>query len=203
MIELVAVPVEGRDRRDVVLLALGFRRRGECLRDRLRARLQRRRAGRKPQRVPMAHRDAPIAHRAAGLRFGDRGERLQRLGIPERVQGPHGVLERLLRGRPAGDREIDFTRRFRRPGPGIGACPGLDRQREKRGGDEDHANSMACHGDILPLMLTPIRRRTRRTGIAGPELNQNAHRRSRAIGSNAVLARWLDPRPAMLDDAPH
>ena len=41
-----------------------------------------RRGVRKPQLGPMAHRDAPIAHRAAGFRFGDRGAALElaRLG---------------------------------------------------------------------------------------------------------------------------
>src|SRR3974377_1199772 len=98
MVELVIVSVEGRDRRDVVLLTLGLGRSRHRLLDRPRARLQGRWARRIPQRVPMAHRDAPIADRAGGLGFGDRGEALPRLGIPEGVQGPDRVLELMLYG---------------------------------------------------------------------------------------------------------
>ena len=83
----------------------------------------------------MAHRDAPVPHRATGFCLGDRGKCLQRLGIPERVQNPDRLLERILRVRPTSDREIDLTRGFRRLGTRIGARPRLDRPSEKTGGD--------------------------------------------------------------------
>src|ERR1700719_1459440 len=127
MIKLAAVAIEGRDRNDVVLLTFGLRSRGNRLRYRLSASFQRRRTRWKPQWVPMAHRDAPISHRAAGFRFGDRGKPLQGLGIPERMQRPHGLFKRLLDGRPTGDLEVNFTRRLRRRGTSIRACSRLDR----------------------------------------------------------------------------
>src|SRR4029079_18487835 len=69
MIKFGAVAIEGGDRSDVVLLTFGLRSRGNGLRYRLSAGLQRRRARLMPQWIPMAHRDAPIAHRAAGFGF--------------------------------------------------------------------------------------------------------------------------------------
>ncbi len=65
------------------------------------------------RQTPSQHRDAPIPHRAAGFGFGDRGKALQGLGVPERMQGPHGFSKRLLDGRPTGDLEVNFTRRIR------------------------------------------------------------------------------------------
>src|SRR5262249_1402962 len=96
MIKLVAVAIKGRDRGDIVLLTFGLRSRGNGLLYRLSARLQCRRARWIPQWIPMAHRDAPISHRAAGFGFRDRSKRLQGLGIPERMQGPHRSFKRLL-----------------------------------------------------------------------------------------------------------
>src|ERR1700720_2446244 len=160
MIKLVAVAIEGRDRSDVVVLTLGLWSRGNGLLYRLSACLQRRRAGWKPQWIPMAHRDAPIPHRAAGFGFGDRGKPLQGLRIPERMQGPHGLSKRLLDGRPTGDLEVDFTRRLRSRGTSIRACSRLDRQREKSGSEEKYATTLACHTDNLPggsLTLAPMK----------------------------------------------
>src|SRR5215469_14661997 len=91
----------------------------------------------------MTHRDAPIADRTAGLRFGDCGELLQGLRIPKRMQGPNRVLERLLRVRPAGDREIDLLDRLC---PGVGARAGLHRQRKQHGDGESNRNSTLRHG---------------------------------------------------------
>ena len=109
VIDLVVVPVEGRDRRDVIAFAIGLLLRGHRLLDRLRARLQRRRVGRVPQRVPMAHRDAPIAHRAIGFDLGHGSKGLDRLLVPEGVQDPDGLIEFLLRRRAAGNRKIDLA----------------------------------------------------------------------------------------------
>ena len=109
MIKLVAFAIEGRDRSDVVLLTFGLWSRGNGLLYRLSARLQRRRARWIPQWIPMAHRDAPIPHRAAGFGFGDRGKPLQCLGIPERMQGPHGLLKCRLDGRPTGNPKVNFA----------------------------------------------------------------------------------------------
>ena len=109
VIDLVVVPVEGRDRRDVIAFAIGLLLRGHRLLDRLRARLQRRRIGRVPQRVPMAHRHTPIAHRAIGLDLGDGSKGLDRLVVPEGVQDPDGLVEFLLRRRAAGNRKIDLA----------------------------------------------------------------------------------------------
>ena len=109
MIKLVAVAIEGRDRGDVVLLTFGLRSRGNGLLYRLSACLQRRRARWIPQWIPMAHRDAPIPHRAARFGFGDRGKPLQGLGIPEGMQGPHGLLECPLDGRPTGNPKVNFA----------------------------------------------------------------------------------------------
>jgi len=78
----------------------------------------------------MAHRDAPIPHRAARFGFGDRGKPLQCLGIPERVQGPNGLFERLLDGRPTGDLKVNFTRRLRHRGTSIRAYEGWRWSRE-------------------------------------------------------------------------
>ena len=114
VVELVVISIERGDRRDIGLLALGLRPGGVGLRDRFGAGLQRRLARRVPQRIPVAHRDAPIGHRAVGLRLGDVAEAFQRLRVPERVQRPGGVVERLLRRRAARDREIDL---LDRPGP--------------------------------------------------------------------------------------
>jgi hypothetical protein len=147
VVEFVIVAVEGRDRRDVVLLPLGLRRRRHRLCDRLGAGLQGGWARRIPQRVPVAHRDAPIADRAVGLGFGDRGEVFQRLGIPERVQGPYRVLEGVLHGRTAGGRKVDLLDDLR---PGVRPRRGLEWQRKQRSGGENHRNSTVRHGDILP-----------------------------------------------------
>ena len=111
VIELVVVAVERADRRDVILFPLGLRPGGDRLVDRLQSGLQRRRAGREPQRVPVAHRDAPIAHRAAGLGLGDGGKGLDRLRVPERVQDPDRLIELLLRRGSAGNRKVDLTGR--------------------------------------------------------------------------------------------
>ena len=109
VIDLVIVPVEGCDRRDVIALAIGLLLRGHRLLDRRRPRLQRRRIGRVPQRVPVAHRDAPIAHSAIRLDLGDGGKGLDRLLVPEGVQDPDGLVELLLGGRAAGNRKLDLA----------------------------------------------------------------------------------------------
>ena len=114
VIDLVVVPVESRDRRDVIAFAIGFLLRGHRLLDRRRPRLQRRRVGRVPQRVPMAHRHAPIAHRAIGLDLGDGSKGLDRLLVPEGVQDPDGLVELLLCRRTAGNRKIDLAALRRR-----------------------------------------------------------------------------------------
>src|SRR5580700_299874 len=127
MIKFVAIVIEGRDRSDVVLLTFGLRSRGNGHLYRLSACLQRRRAGWKPQWIPMAHRDAPIPHRAAGFGFGDRSKALQGLGVPKRMQGPHGFSKRLLDWRRTGDLEVNFTLRRRCRRTGSRACYGLER----------------------------------------------------------------------------
>ena len=126
MIKFVAIAIEGGDGSDVVLLTFGLRSRGNGPLYRLSACLQRRRARWIPQWIPMAHRDAPIPHRAAGFGFGDRNKSLQGLGIPERMQGPHGLFKCLLDGRPTGDLKVNFTRRLRHRGTSIRACSMLD-----------------------------------------------------------------------------
>ena len=126
MINLVAVAIEGRDRSYIILLTIGLRSRGKGLLYRISACLQRRRAGWEPQRIPLAHRDTPISHRAARLGFGDRGKPLHGLAVPERMQGPHGLFKRLLDGRPTGDLEAHFTRRVRRRGTSIRTRSRLD-----------------------------------------------------------------------------
>src|SRR5262249_46320942 len=102
VIELVRVPIVRVDRRDVVLLARG---RGQAARflEGGSALLQHRRAGRLPERIVDAHRDAPVGHRAIGVAHGDRGERLYRLLVPEGVEQRDRALEiRLDRGRARG-----------------------------------------------------------------------------------------------------
>ena len=97
MVVRVAVPIEAADRLEIGALAL---RRGRAQR----APSRRPRAltlsvaglGGIPKRVPLAHGDAPIRHRATRLRVGDRRELLQGLLVPERMQGPDGLVEPAL-----------------------------------------------------------------------------------------------------------
>ena len=146
VVDLVVILVEGGDRRDIGLLAVGLRPGGAGLFDRFGTGFQRGLARRVPQRVPVAHRDAPIGHRAVGLALRDVGKALQRLRIPEGMQRPGGVVERLLRRRAARDWEIDLLDHGSDPGAGrcafqrlLGARRGQCRKCQKcSGGQVQH-----------------------------------------------------------------
>ena len=118
VVELVPVLVEGLGGGDPIALALRLGRRGLGLLDRFPPALEVRRARRRPDLIPQAHGDAPVAHRAVRVRLGDGGERLHRLEVPERVQERDPALERLLHRRIAGDGKRHLpdlvTRRLRR-----------------------------------------------------------------------------------------
>jgi hypothetical protein len=58
---------------------------------------------RRPQLVPHAHCDPPIAHCAVGIGFGD--ELVERLSVPERMEGGERGIKPWLQIRVAGDRE--------------------------------------------------------------------------------------------------
>jgi hypothetical protein len=107
MILGVGIAVELRERSDVVGLALA---RGAKL-PRLLQRcptvgqvLCRRRRERVGEE---GHGDPPIRHRALGIALQHIGERIVRGFVPERVLQLHRVVERLLRLRRAGDREVN------------------------------------------------------------------------------------------------
>src|SRR6185437_11098697 len=102
------VLVEGTDRLDVVSLAIGFGTDAARLLNRSRAGFQRRLTRRVPQRVPYAHRHAPLRHGTSGIRFAHGSESLDGFGVPERMQHRDGAIELLLRGRAAGDGEMNL-----------------------------------------------------------------------------------------------
>ena len=111
VIERVGVAIVRRDGRDVLLLPRGRDQPARLL-DRVGAPVQHRRARRLPERMVDAHRDAPVAHRARGVRGRDRGEGLLRLLVPERVQQRDRALEvGPNRGR-AGDGEANGPELF-------------------------------------------------------------------------------------------
>ena len=111
VIELVVVAIVRLDSADIVLLARRHRQAARLL-ERGRTLLQHRLARRLPERVVDAHRNAPVAHRARGVRGRHRGEGLQRLLVPERVQQRDRPLEVGLHGRCAGDREVHGAELF-------------------------------------------------------------------------------------------
>ena len=99
--------VVGRDRRDVIALARG--RPGRQGRGLVRGRLpggELGRSGRAPDHVIVAHRDAPLRHRARGILSGHRREGLGRLGVGEGVEQRHAALECGLKIRTARRGEV-------------------------------------------------------------------------------------------------
>ncbi len=120
VIELVSVPVVGLGGGDVIPLALGSRVRRDGLRDGL-ASLSQLRGTRLPARIAcrpdgmeIRHRDAPVRHRACGVRLGDFEESLLRRVVPERMEKRHAALELLPRRGVARDGKIDFAQPLRR-----------------------------------------------------------------------------------------
>lgn len=111
VIELVPVPVERRAGTDIVPLALGLGADGLGPRHRLGTRFEGALAGRVPERVPVAHRHAPVAHGTGRVGLGHPGERLDRLLVPERVQDRDRTVQLLLRRRGAGGREMHLAER--------------------------------------------------------------------------------------------
>jgi hypothetical protein len=111
VIELVVVAIVRLDRADVVLLARRHRQPSRLV-EGGRALLQHRGARRRPERVVDAHRDAPVPHRARGVRGRDRRKSLQRLLVPERVQERDRALEVSLDGGRAGDGEAHASELF-------------------------------------------------------------------------------------------
>ena len=83
MVELVGIGVERRQRVDVIRLARRFARYRPRLLDRVEPFLEIVGPRRRPQLVPHAHGHSPIAHRALGVGFTQRGELLERLPVPE------------------------------------------------------------------------------------------------------------------------
>ena len=132
MIRGLGIAIEFRKRRDVVGLALGLgaelprllERRptvGQILRGRRRERI-----------AEQAHGDAPIRHRALGIALQHVGEGVVRGLVPERVLELHRLVERLLRLRRAGDREVNRAE-HRMPGMLVGGARGRrDEAQENR-----------------------------------------------------------------------
>ncbi len=96
VIELVVIGVEGRQRVEIVAFARRLRAQRQRLRDGVASFLQVGRRRRRPNLVPDAHGDTPIRHGAIGFGLGDRGKFLQRLPVPERVQGRERGIEARL-----------------------------------------------------------------------------------------------------------
>jgi len=96
MIELVVIGVERRERVDIVAFARRLRVQRQRPRDGVASLLQVGRRRRRPNLVPDAHGDPPIRHGAIGFGLGDRGKFLQRLAVPERVQGRERGIEARL-----------------------------------------------------------------------------------------------------------
>src|SRR5262245_18607824 len=107
MIELVVICVEGADGGDVGLFA---RRRGANLLRFLNCAFtlfHLRRAGRCPERMKVAHGDAPIGHAAAWIDVDYLGKRFFSLFILERMKPGDRAIELFLRLRITGNSEID------------------------------------------------------------------------------------------------
>ena len=108
LIDGLVVLVERLQRGEPVALALGLGADGLALFDRLQAFLQCLRGERRNERVrALADGDTPVRDRAARVRLGDRGERLDRLREEEGVLHRQRALELFLRFRRAGRLEDD------------------------------------------------------------------------------------------------
>jgi hypothetical protein len=107
MILGVGIAVELRERGDIVGLALGFGAKLPRLLQRCPSIGQVLRRRRREGVGEEGHGNPPIRHRALGIALQHVGERIVRGFIPERVLQLHRVVERLLRLRRAGDREVN------------------------------------------------------------------------------------------------
>ena len=107
MILGVGIAVELRERGDIVGLALGFGAKLPRLLQRCPSIGQVLRRRRRERVGEEGHGNPPIRHRALGIALQHVGERIVRSFIPERVLQLHRVVERLLRLRRAGDREVN------------------------------------------------------------------------------------------------
>jgi hypothetical protein len=107
VVELFEVRIERCERIDVILLAPGLFSDRARLLDRFAAFLQIVGPGRRPELVPDAHRDAPMGHCTIRIRFGDRGEFLERLPVPKRMQGGQRRVEARLNVIATGHRKTD------------------------------------------------------------------------------------------------
>src|SRR5581483_4723804 len=113
VIERVVVLVENLQGRDVIPLPLSFRPRRFCFFNGGLPALQFCCRGWLPDRMEIAHRDAPVAHCAPGVSDGDFGERLFCGVVPERVQQRRGAIELFLSRRIAGNPEVNLSELFR------------------------------------------------------------------------------------------
>src|SRR5262249_10857855 len=110
--------------------------------DRLPPALEARRRRRRPDLRPRAHREAPVGDAAIGVGLRDRGERLGRFEIPERVEQRDGALERLLDGGVARDGEAYLSDLLRL----VGGDGDGDETRHREGHDCcAHAHGMSPH----------------------------------------------------------
>ena len=116
--------VERRERRDVPALDVGLAPGGLGLRDRLPACRHLLGAGRRPERMPVGHGDAPLRHRAVRLACRDLREDPPRLVVEEGVEQRRGVLDVLLGAGPQERREVDRAPARRSPSLALGrrAC---------------------------------------------------------------------------------
>ena len=112
VIGLVAVGVKGVDRGDVALLPVRLRPESGGLFGGGAAGGELRWSGRRPDRVVVRRRDAPVRHPALGVLRRDLRERGARLFIPERVEQRDGPREGGLELRLAGERELDRAEGF-------------------------------------------------------------------------------------------
>src|SRR4028118_1104375 len=107
MVEFVRVFVKKLYRRDVISLALRACADGLGLFDGFPSLLQLRRVRRRPDRMVVAHRDAPVTHAASRVGDGNFGEDLFGLFILEGMEPRDCAGELLLGFGSTGDREVD------------------------------------------------------------------------------------------------
>src|SRR5258705_11197168 len=114
VIEFVTIFVEDVYCRDVISLALGPCAGDLCFFDGVRSLLQLRGGRRCPDRMIVAHRDAPVTHAASRVSDRNFGERLFSLFILERMEPGDCPIELHLGLVVTGDAEVDLSELFRR-----------------------------------------------------------------------------------------
>src|SRR5258705_12683675 len=112
VIEFVTIFVKDLYRRDVISLALSPCAGDLCLFDGARSLLQLRGGRRRPDRMIVTHRDAPVPHAASRINDRNFSERLFSLFILERMKPGDCPIELHLGLMVTGDAEVDLSELF-------------------------------------------------------------------------------------------